>query len=232
MSSARIRVPLEAASLPAPRPRVLVVGSEPSATRWVAGRLSGTHDVVVESRGETALGRVRCDPGFDLILCDLAAPGAPGLGARQLLERLAPGLVHQFIFVTRDEATGKAHVLLGRAPGRPVDEPFDAEAVRRLLQEGVVGRHARRGRAAAVDPARALEARDLIAHEAARRVPEGEARELANTVAQHLLLGLDARSAIAEVVRHRIREGWLGIAETEEVAFCRDLADALERHRG
>jgi hypothetical protein len=78
----------------------------------------------------------------------------------------------------------------------------------------------------------ALCARDVLARAAERHLPWIEAHELANTLAQHLSLGLEGRRATTRVVRHRVQEGWINVTRSEERALCRELMVALETEIG
>ena len=80
--------------------------------------------------------------------------------------------------------------------------------------------------------AQALVARDAIAAAAARRLSWSDARELANTVAQHVVLGHAACAAIANVIHHRIKHGWLPVADAEEGLLCSELIAAWDAVAG
>jgi hypothetical protein len=78
----------------------------------------------------------------------------------------------------------------------------------------------------------ALCARDVLARTAERHLPWIEAHEIANTVAQHLSLGLEGRRAITRVVRHRVQQGWIRATRRDERTLCRELMVALETEIG
>ena len=107
------------------RRSVLVVDDEPLILKLVSAVLAGDHDVTCESRGESALARIRVGERFDAIVCDLMMPQLTGMDLHEavLADRSTTG---------GDDAVshgGRLHAAREGVPG-PGVEPDPREAVR------------------------------------------------------------------------------------------------------
>ena len=144
-----------AADAAAPRGRVLVVDDEPMVGRAVARILRHQHDVEVVSSARDALARLRADPSYDVILCDVMMPELTGIDVYRRRSAMAPPFDHRMVFLTGGAFTPRAHALAGTIRDEQVDEPFVATTLQETVDHLVSGRRARGAPvagAAAYDP--------------------------------------------------------------------------------
>jgi PAS domain S-box-containing protein len=135
----RVRLPVELRSEPpresgpapgsARRARILVVDDEPQVSTAIRRILSG-HEVVSTTRAAEALALVADEPGFDLVLCDLAMAELSG---RELYERLAaerPEYAERVVFMSGGAFSSDTEKFL-KATARPcLSKPFGAAELR------------------------------------------------------------------------------------------------------
>ena len=121
------------------RARVMVVDDEPMVARAIARTLSA-HEVTVLQSGAAALARLRQDPGYDVILCDLMMPELNGMELHERLLLEAPCACERLVFMTGGAFTPQAREFLERVPNPRVDKPFEPAALRALV-EGLVAAH-------------------------------------------------------------------------------------------
>jgi hypothetical protein len=79
--------PLGGAAL---RGRVLVIDDEEGVGRVIQRILAGTYVVMTDTSAAAALARLRRDPGFDVVLCDLMMPEMTGMELHDHDARQAP----------------------------------------------------------------------------------------------------------------------------------------------
>ncbi len=135
--SARHDMPVDDASAHGRRGRVLVVDDErliASAIRRVLGR---DHEVLDCTRAEDALNLIARDDGLDVILCDLMMPGMTGMDLHARLLREHPALAERMIFLTGGAFTAAARKFLAEVSCPHLEKPFDAEALRGLVNQRV-----------------------------------------------------------------------------------------------
>ena len=122
------------------RGRVLVIDDEEGVGRVIQRILAGTYVVMTDTSAAAALARLRCDPGFDVILCDLMMPEMTGMELHDEILRTAPELAERLVFLTGGAFTDRARSFLERVPNARLEKPFDANALRSLVGERVVHR--------------------------------------------------------------------------------------------
>jgi two-component system, cell cycle sensor histidine kinase and response regulator CckA len=127
-----------AASTRSRRPSVLVIDDEPLILKLVSAVLEGDNDVTCESRGESALARIRTGERFDAILCDLMMPQLTGMDLHAAVLEIDPRQAEAMLFLTGGAFTPRARAFLDRVSNPTLEKPFDSEALRRGLRR-VVG---------------------------------------------------------------------------------------------
>jgi signal transduction histidine kinase len=111
---------------------VLVVDDEPAFLRSLQLVLEDTHEVVVCSRSQDALGLVRSDPDrFDAILCDLSMPEIDGVAFYGHMETL--GVASRFVLMTAGAFTPHGEEFLRQARCRRIGKPFALEKLLSVL---------------------------------------------------------------------------------------------------
>ncbi len=121
---------------PAPRRgRVLVVDDESMIGTIVRRSLDADHEVVTASHGQEALDRVTQGERFDVILCDLMMPQMTGVDLYEALMREAPGHAYRMVFISGGAFTTRAREFLDRVRNTRLQKPFDARALRAVVNE-------------------------------------------------------------------------------------------------
>ncbi len=119
---------------------VLVVDDEPEIAAVLAEMLSADgHEVDTAANGRIALARLE-ERTYDLILSDLRMPELDGVGLYRELERQRPELLSRLIFLTGDELRPDTTEFLERTGAPALAKPFDADAVRRVVQRALLAR--------------------------------------------------------------------------------------------
>ncbi|MCB9716477.1 MAG: response regulator [Myxococcales bacterium] len=125
----------EPASTRARARRVLVIDDDALVARTLRRMLKGPGEVVVTSNGREGLERLRADPRFDVVLCDLMMPELSGMDVYEAMEEERPELTERFIFMTGGAFTDRARAFLERVPNPRLDKPFNAKDLQRVVLE-------------------------------------------------------------------------------------------------
>jgi PAS domain S-box-containing protein len=123
----------------APRGRVLVVDDEPVLAAALGRSLEPEFEVEVLGNGREALERLRRDPPFDAVLCDLIMPEMTGMDVHEALTETDPDLASRIIFMTGGTFTRRARDFLASIPNPALDKPFDLEMLEALLRTRTEG---------------------------------------------------------------------------------------------
>jgi PAS domain S-box-containing protein len=110
------------------RRRVFIVDDEPQLVR-VIGRMLDAHEVASTSSPGEALERLRSEPLFDVVLCDLMMPGMTGMQLHDELLRVRPEIAERMVFMTGGAFTPEAREFLARVPNRCLEKPFTTVAL-------------------------------------------------------------------------------------------------------
>ncbi len=121
-----------------PAGRILVIDDEELVARAVQRILSDKHEavqheVVIDTDAGSALSRLRRDPAFDVIVCDLMMPETTGMELHDQLARTAPDLSAKMVFLTGGAFTQQARTFLHRVPNPRLEKPFDPNALRAVV---------------------------------------------------------------------------------------------------
>ncbi len=116
-----------------PSGRILVIDDEEQVARAVKRVLAGEHEVVIDTDATSALSRLRRDPTFDVIVCDLMMPETTGMELHDQLVRTAPDLCAKMVFLTGGAFTQQARTFLRRVPNSRLEKPFDPDTLRALV---------------------------------------------------------------------------------------------------
>ncbi|OJH34462.1 ATP-binding protein [Cystobacter ferrugineus] len=127
------------------RARILVVDDEPLVGTALLRALGSEHEVLVSTRAHEALLRVRQDPPFDLILCDLMMPEMTGMEFFTELQRTNPEQARGVLFITGGAFTEVTRAFIEKHQERALDKPIDMrvlrERLRALVESSVLHSH-------------------------------------------------------------------------------------------
>jgi CheY-like chemotaxis protein len=87
------------------------------------------HEVASTSSPGEALERLRSEPLFDVVLCDLMMPGMTGMQLHDELLRVRPEIAERMVFMTGGAFTPEAREFLARVPNRCLEKPFTTVAL-------------------------------------------------------------------------------------------------------
>jgi PAS domain S-box-containing protein len=125
----------EAAPAPHGPHRVLVIDDEPLIGSMVERILSPACRVASVTRAREALVRLEAGEKFDVILCDLMMPEMTGMAFHEALSKAALFDPKRVIFVSGGAFTAPIQEFLDRTANPQIDKPFDAAALRRLVDK-------------------------------------------------------------------------------------------------
>jgi PAS domain S-box-containing protein len=115
--------------VPIGRLRVLIIDDERDIRSSLVRLLQGSHEVVTEASGEVALERLRLDPEFDIILCDVIMPGMDGPAFFEALQSELPHLSSRVVFMTGGLPSARARAFVERRGEMVVGKPISREAL-------------------------------------------------------------------------------------------------------
>jgi signal transduction histidine kinase len=120
------------------RLRVLVVEDEQLVANAVKRMLARDHEVTLVDRGSEALNLLATGHQFDAIVCDLMMPNMTGMQLYAEVERLHPGVLDRFLFMTGGAFSADADGFLQRLSSGPLVKPFQPrellEAIDRIVR--------------------------------------------------------------------------------------------------
>ena len=119
---------------PSRRGRILVVDDEELVGRGIERCLFKDHDVITVVAAREALERCAGGERFDLILCDLMMPEMTGMDLHRELSLVAPEQAGRMIFMTAGAFTENARLFLSSPSIRHLEKPFDADALRSIIE--------------------------------------------------------------------------------------------------
>ena len=115
------------------RGRVLVIDDDPGVLSVLRRTLSKTHEVVTSGGAEDALGRLREQPAFDVIVCDLVMPRMDGIALYRRVLRDSPELASRIIFLT---GVARAETqLFSDVPNMVLQKPPDMSELLRAIEQ-------------------------------------------------------------------------------------------------
>jgi signal transduction histidine kinase len=128
----------EAAAIPLPRRRVLIVDDNAWVRRSITRLLAPTHEVVELAGGAAAIELLRRDRRFDAVLCDLTMPQVDGAAVCAAVEELDSAFLARVVILTGGSFTSELHGYAERHPGTVVAKPASRqdllEAIERVAQ--------------------------------------------------------------------------------------------------
>jgi PAS domain S-box-containing protein len=119
------------------RRRILVIDDEIEVGQAVRRILRRLHDVDAVQRADVALKLLATTP-YDVILCDVMMPEMTGMEFYERLQVEMPTLVDKVIFISGGAFSTEAREFLLSQAGSTVEKPFEARALRGLIDK-VVG---------------------------------------------------------------------------------------------
>jgi PAS domain S-box-containing protein len=120
------------------RRRVLVIDDEPSVARAIDVALNSLHDVEVVSNGSAALERLRREPKFDVILCDVMMPGVDGIEVYEEIRKTAPDIARRFVFMSGGAFTPRARAFVASCDNPRIEKPFNSDQLLSLVERPTV----------------------------------------------------------------------------------------------
>ena len=115
--------------------RVLLIDDETLLLKAYRRMLSPPHEVIVESRGQDALDRLRNDENFDVILCDLMMPKVDGPMIYEALAHFAPHLRERVIFCSGGAFTARTKTFIASVPNVVLEKPVSMQALRSAVAD-------------------------------------------------------------------------------------------------
>lgn len=133
-----LRVPaLSAAPGAHRRGRVLVVDDEEMLAAAIRRVLSRQHDVVITTRAEDALEKLRAGETFDVIFSDLMMPQITGMELFDRITKEFPDHAPRVVFLTGGAFTQAARDFLANVPNPTLEKPIDRQSLLSLVTERV-----------------------------------------------------------------------------------------------
>jgi CheY-like chemotaxis protein len=121
------------------RPRVLVIDDERPLLRAVARVLGEEYEVVSETDGAQAIGRIASGERFDAIVCDVIMPILDGAQFLDRLRKCHPAVADTVVFMTGGVMTMRALAFLDRVPNARLFKPFHPRELKEAVQRTVAG---------------------------------------------------------------------------------------------
>jgi CheY-like chemotaxis protein len=125
------------ASAPAPsslrRLRLLIVDDEAMVARAAQRVFEGQFKVDIALDGKAALEKLR-QLEYDVVLCDVMMPGLSGLDVYRQVRLENEGLAARFVFATGGLFNQELSDSVTRLSNMIVEKPFDAKALRRVIE--------------------------------------------------------------------------------------------------
>lgn len=116
------------------RRRVLVVDDEASVGRAIESTLGQLHELVVVADGRAALDRLREDPTFDVVLCDVMMPDFDGIQLYDEVARATPALAERFVFMSGGAFTPRTRAFLAASKNPRIEKPFNVVQLAAVIE--------------------------------------------------------------------------------------------------
>jgi PAS domain S-box-containing protein len=116
------------------RARLLVIDDEDLLLSLMA-RILRDHELVCVHRAEDALALIEGGQRFDVILSDLMMPTMTGMDFYEALLGRDPELAKRVIFLSGGIVAGTANDFLASVPNLRLQKPFEAPALREIVQQ-------------------------------------------------------------------------------------------------
>jgi two-component system CheB/CheR fusion protein len=126
-----------AAEAPEPprRARVLLIDDERGVQHALRRLLQRSgHEITIVADGHEGLAVLQ-EHSYEVILCDMRMPGLDGPGFYRELERRSPHLLSRLAFLTGDVLNPEAQAFFAQVNCPRLVKPFQAQEVRRLIQQ-------------------------------------------------------------------------------------------------
>jgi len=125
----------DATEAPARHGRILLIDDEPTVRQALQRLLQRRgHDITLAANGHDGL--VALEAGaYDVILWDICMPDLDGPGLYREVERRYPHLASRMIFITGDVLSPEVQAFFAQVACPRLVKPFEAEEVRRLIQQ-------------------------------------------------------------------------------------------------
>jgi PAS domain S-box-containing protein len=124
---------------PERRGRILVIDDEPGVGAALKRILRSHHDIEYLTKAREALERLKNEPPFDVILCDLMMPEMTGMEFFETLRKETPSIAERVVFFTGGAFTPEASAFLEHVPNRRIEKPIDGNHLHNVLQEVLAG---------------------------------------------------------------------------------------------
>jgi len=115
------------------RRRLLVVDDETLLARSIELQLKEDHDVEIAATGQGALDRLRKEPSFDLVLCDMMLPDISGIDVYEQARAIDNGSHERFVFMTGGSFSPKVFKFLRDNAVPCLEKPFTAEQLKEII---------------------------------------------------------------------------------------------------
>ncbi len=112
-----------------PAARAAVVDGDRGVAQMVRRLLMRDHDVEIHHDARAALARIEAGERFDVIVCDLAAPGLAGPEFHRSLVALDPSQATRLVFMTGGVFNRELEEFRATTRNPCIDKPFGAQAL-------------------------------------------------------------------------------------------------------
>jgi CheY-like chemotaxis protein len=119
--------------------RVLILDDEVILAGALRDLLSDENEIVVESRAEAALVRLRRGEHYDVVLCDVMMPNMSGVELHARLSLSHPEVAARMVFMSGGYFGSHIESYLARVPNLVLQKPFDIGGLRALIERRVTG---------------------------------------------------------------------------------------------
>jgi CheY-like chemotaxis protein/anti-sigma regulatory factor (Ser/Thr protein kinase) len=130
---------LVANDVPARSAQILLIDDDEMVAHVVRRALMPEHSVLIVNSAEAALGLFRRGDRFDVVMCDLMMPQVTGMELFRALQVLDPHQAKRVVFMTGGAFTPSARAFLDSVPNGRLEKPFEIAALRRLVNQQLIG---------------------------------------------------------------------------------------------
>ena len=106
------------------RKKVLVIDDEPMILKLIQRTLADDYEVVTKESSLEALGFLKTQSDFDIVLCDLMMPEMTGIELFEKVGDEMPDIAEKFVFMTGGAFTPTAKRFLSTNVNKLLDKPF------------------------------------------------------------------------------------------------------------
>jgi CheY-like chemotaxis protein len=124
-----------------PRPRILLVATDPVICRLLVSLLARAYEVVAVTKPALALLRLRGQETFDVVLCEWLMPAISGITLYERAVHHHPTLEHRFIFMADDPYSGSVDTMSSGVRNPLLRKPFQYDELVDMIEALLSTKH-------------------------------------------------------------------------------------------